>query len=144
MPENIKNMGFSYDEFYITEKKILPKLFEFAKKNNYNFEILGAEWNPDEEKNFFNDILNDHNWKFHERTKSNLSYLIPKASILLKFIRLSLFLWLTISIPKGFSLSFNFELKEPINFPRPHPISKILKFELIFVFLIKKLLNELI
>ncbi len=86
MPENIKNMGFSYDQFYITEKKILPKLFEFAKKNNYNFEILGAEWNPDEEKNFFNDILNDHNWKFHERTKSNLSYFKTDCSELNVFV----------------------------------------------------------
>ena len=36
------------------------------------------------------------------------------------------------------------DFKEPKIFPLPQPISKILKFELILVFLIKKLLKELI
>lgn len=80
MPRSINNIGFSYDQFYITEKKILPKLFKFTKKNKYNFEILGAEWNPDAEKDFFNNILNDDNWIFHERTRTNFSYLKTDCS----------------------------------------------------------------
>ncbi len=39
-----------------------------------------------------------------------------------------------ISIPKGFLLNFNFELREPIILPLPHPISKNLEFELILIF----------
>ena len=40
------------------------------------------------------------------------------------------------SIPKGLFSKFNFLLKDPKIFPLPHPISKILKFELMLVFLI--------
>ena len=47
-------------------------------------------------------------------------------------------------MPRGLYLSFNLDFKEPKIFPLPQPISKILKFELILVFLIKKLLKELI
>ena len=43
MPENLKKIGYEYKQFYCTEYKILPKLYNFAKMNNYSFEILGSE-----------------------------------------------------------------------------------------------------
>ena len=49
-----------------------------------------------------------------------------------------------ISIPKGLTFNFNFELKAPIIFPLPQPISKILWFELRLKFFKMNLLIDLI
>ena len=82
MPQSIKKMGYTYKEFYITEYKILPKILNFAQKNGYSFEILGSEWNPLEEKNFYNKILMSNNWTYHKKSKNNGSYYkTDKASI---------------------------------------------------------------
>ena len=74
MPENLKKIGYEYKQFYCTEYKILPKLYKFAKMNNYSFEILGSEWSYQTEKNFYSKILVNKKWKFHRRTEKNLSY----------------------------------------------------------------------
>ena len=37
---------------FIVEYKILPKLYNFAKMNNYSFEILGSEWSYQNREEF--------------------------------------------------------------------------------------------
>tara|TARA_B100001057_G_scaffold94823_1_gene91251 strand:+ start:148 stop:1287 length:1140 start_codon:yes stop_codon:yes gene_type:complete len=74
MPESIRSMGYSYEQFYITEFLILPKIFNFAKKNNFSFEILGSEWNSFEEKKFYSKILNNNDWIYHKKNRDGKSY----------------------------------------------------------------------
>ena len=68
----VKNI--SNKVFYDTERKILPQLHNFCKKNKFNLEILGSEWAPSKEKKFYADIFKNNDWTFRKRTIKNLSY----------------------------------------------------------------------
>ena len=107
MPENLKKIGYQYKQFYCTEYKILPKLYNFAKLNNYSFEILGSEWSYQTEKNFYSNILVNKNWKFHKRTEKNLSYFKTDEADISVFVDSNLGLE---SLARGNkTISFNFK-----------------------------------
>ena len=107
MPENLKKIGYKYKQFYCTEYKILPKLHNFAKMNNYSFEILGSEWSYQIEKNFYSNILVNKNWKFHKRTEKNLSYFKTDEADISVFVDSNLGLE---SLARGNkTISFNFK-----------------------------------
>lgn len=74
LPQNITRAGYDYNKFYSTEKFILPKLYNFAKKNNYQLIILGSEWDTKKEIAFYNNLIGNVNWVLKKRTLSNLSY----------------------------------------------------------------------
>ncbi len=107
MPENLKKIGYEYKKFYCTEYRILPKLYNFAKMNNYSFEILGSEWSFETEKKFYSKILINKNWKFHKRTTKNLSYFKTDEADISVFVNSNLGFE---SLARGNkSVSFNFK-----------------------------------
>ena len=72
--------------FYDTEKKILPLIYNFCKKNKFRLEILGSEWDEEREKNFYKSILYNNDWVFHKRTSQNKSYNFTDTSELNIFV----------------------------------------------------------
>ena len=73
-PEHIERAGHDYNKFYLTERFILPKLYNFVKKNNYQLIILGSEWDTRKETSFYNNLIGNTDWTFEKRTLNNKSY----------------------------------------------------------------------
>ena len=72
--------------FYDTEKKILPVIYRFCKKNKFRLQILGSEADEEKEKNFYKNILNNNDWIFQKRSSENKSYNFTDASELNIFV----------------------------------------------------------
>jgi len=63
--KNFKN--FDFEEYFSSEKKIIPKIFEFCQKNNLKFKIISS-YKSDQpecilEKEFFEKILESSDWE---------------------------------------------------------------------------------
>jgi len=71
---------------YETEKKLLPMIYNFCKKNEYQFYILGSEWDENREKNFYQNIMGNEDWIFKKRTVENKSYYWTDQSELVIFV----------------------------------------------------------
>ena len=71
MPIGEKNVP--WDKFYNAEHKLLPLLNDFCIKNNLLLRICGGS-ESENEKDFFQNILNDKNWEYIERKNTYSSY----------------------------------------------------------------------
>ena len=73
----------SYDEFTMAEKKLIPMLVEYCKKNNIRFEICGRT-NSNKELQFFKSLMPTNNefsnYIFHPRKNLFESYKIIDQS----------------------------------------------------------------
>tara|TARA_E500000178_G_scaffold108325_1_gene108063 strand:- start:935 stop:2089 length:1155 start_codon:yes stop_codon:yes gene_type:complete len=109
--------GYKNSEFYKTEKIILPVIYNYCKKNKYKLEILGAEWEPEKEKKFYHQILNNYDWTFHKRTNKNNSYYYTDKSNIVIFVDSNLGLESLARGNKTISINYRGEFhKSYINF----------------------------
>ena len=77
------------NKYFSAEKILVPKIYEYCKKNNLEFEVIGrceknakgSYWSrPDKEHKFYKDILSDGNFKYHEKNDAYSCYQIADES----------------------------------------------------------------
>ena len=69
----------SNNNFFFTEKKLLPKIYIYCKKNKIKLNILGTSLKePLDEKSYYTKILNSNNWNFLKRNSINNYSVVDK------------------------------------------------------------------
>ena len=74
--QKINFINYNIKEFYDVEKKILPLIFDFCKKNEIEFGIISSclqqnTLSIQHEKEFYEKILINKNWKMSKNEKKN-------------------------------------------------------------------------
>ncbi len=80
-----EKLNINNDKYFNPEKRILPVIYKFCAKNSLDFQILSRSKDKENlifEKNFYDEILKDCNYKFIDTSEKNKIYEISDNSLI--------------------------------------------------------------